>query len=1419
MNKILIPSAPQGVALFCPRISIGSKKSIANRDSWATKKHCLSTLRYWLLAIILFLTGGGEIWGISKTSLSVTAVGGGKIAITTSTTPPNQNEYLTSGSKGQEHGFLDINITDTYYIWVQPNTGFNIVSMSGDFEDTDSKATGEYYTVSFQGSTGTTKRTVSITFQTTYSFTATAIPNYTTHGSASASVDASIISTNTSEKKVATFTATANSGYEFVGWGATADATTNYESTANPYQATIENKTPGSTANKTLYAIFKPVFNFTATTEKINGSYGMVSATVTPKILGEATETSKSTQATFSATPNAGCTFHGWYYDAAHTQKASDETTYTEEITNNQIGSTASLKLYAWFKANQTIAFNSVPYDKNVVKGTTVAGAAAATTSAGLPVTYSSSNSNVLSVNENGDVTGVAISNDDVTITASQMGNDEYNPISITRDFHVVNKIETSFTLTGLSGTNSTIHVDDQPTITVKNEGEGFAYTSAAPDVVGISKNDNVITLTALKVGVGTVTLTQPETNTHSAVSQTYTITVTKVDNTLELGLETLNAQVDGTITVHTVNQNNTATPVIANITAQSLSSSVCDGTDVISYENGIITAMNAGTARITFTQAETDKYTGFTSTTFEITVTKIPNPITIKLNGGSATTIKLKYQETATLNYSSVNTTSPCNISRINGNYTSLTDGTITAGNEAGTDLYEITQKETYKYEAGYASFSVRVNNTDEAAGYVLYEETEYSHGTGAGVVHTYELSGPGETLYYQARRQNSAIYYNLYVEYSTDGSDWTIAQDNTSLTSNYSDFSCPIPEDARYVRFRFPTGGTLQKYIRNVNVPRKTYIRATSDKTNLGTIYTGNIAQCSFTVDYSTTNGGNIMISSNNPHFVVSTAELNVNTHSNGQHNFTVTYTPDAIGNETANITISDLFYSQQITLTATAAKRDNTLNVIADQTIKVDDEIANVYSEKNSDAALSYSLSKEGVIAYDEISSTVKAIGAGEATLTLTQAENDTHLGTTKRVKFTVSKHDQTIQWDNELSEEERTLAIGASLSANTATSSSGLQVTYSSSNANVIQVDEHTGGLTALAAGSNITITATQAGNYKYNETSITRTFTVISKIDATIITNLLTEETNILTIGEGPTTIGCSATITEDNFTISGNEASFIETSFANNTLTITPVKAGGTVRITLTRAEDNSYNAINQAYTLTVRGPMAVLAPTMEPEIHFPGITYSQITLQRTLQNGHSTIVLPFNTSIQELTANANTDNYVAQLALVTYNVNDGYSLYFKKVENGTINANQPYLIHLNQEIENPVFTDVTASEPQETSIYKDGWTMSGNYMPDKSMDGLYGIAGGKLCKGAAGSTLNAYTAFFTAPASAKSAKVRIAVEETDGTVTWIGRLEADGQLTPMSIYSPDGLRQSKLQRGVNIVRKADGTTQKVWKE
>ena len=162
----------------------------------------------------------------------------------------------------------------------------------------------------------------------------------------------------------------------------------------------------------------------------------------------------------------------------------------------------------------------------------------------------------------------------------------------------------------------------------------------------------------------------------------------------------------------------------------------------------------------------------------------------------------------------------------------------------------------------------------------------------------------------------------------------------------------------------------------------------------------------------------------------------------------------------------------------------------------------------------------------------------------------------------------------------------------------------------------------------------------------------------------------------------------------------------------------------------------------------------------------------------------------------------------------------------------GAIEANQLYVLHLGAEVENPTWTDmeggISVVEAEATSVAPTtgysgyaGWHMWSNYEAGFDMEGKYGIVNseGGLKLGGSGSTLKAYTAYIAAPQQNGAPRVRVAYVDEDGKPTYVNSLpgEADGEDAVIeAIYGPDGKPRSRMQRGINIVRYADGTSRKV---
>lgn len=1154
-------------------------------------------------------------------------------------------------------------------------------------------------------------------------------------------------------------------------------------------------------------------FKFGASAQSSNAAYGSASASVADAEVHNLT-TSASTTATYTATPASGCTFNGWYDNSGYTgTPISTEATYQTTLTNNTVNSTASKTLYAKFKKNQTLSWNYSFGAYTIINGTTEANSA--TASSGLVVTYTSSNTDAITVDADGTLHGLNLGKS--TITVSQAGNSDYNPAeSISREFSVIDKLQPAFT-PSFSGTQAAMKMGETATITLANVTEGFTISAEASGIVNWIRAGNVITLTALTEGSTTLTLNDPGNAVTNPVVANYTINVSKIENTLNVDMTSLEAAVGGIIAATFTGQNNSDTPVVGTVSNQVLSSAVNNGSDVISYSNGTVTALNAGNATITFSQAATDRYTAAVQKSFNVTVAKNSNSISVNIDGTQRNSINLGHNASVPFSY-----TSPSDalysVTMTSGNESiaSISGSSIVTHETDGTVIWSISQPETYKYEGSSTTVRVKVNSTPEAEGYVLDENTEYSHGTGSGVVHQYTLSGPGEVVLYYAKRNWSAIYYNMYVECSADGQQWETIQDNTSIPdSKYSDFQCDIPEDARYLRFRFPAGGTLVKYIKNVKVTRKTYVRASSDKTDIGTVNTGSTGTATLTVDWSSTNGGDISIESSNPNFAVSPAKIIGTANNDGKTQATITFTPDpnSLGENTTTLTVSDLFYTQELALKATAAKQGTSITKNYDDSaassLKVDGVIPDAFAfsgvsaaapSDSPDADFHYTIAQhvsgsatgsehpDMVVAYDPATNKVTALNAGTATLTIYQKSTSLYAATSASFEFTVAKHDQTVSWDKE--NIGLILKKGQTFEDNTATASSGLPVSYSSSNTQSITVDAANGVMTAVGAGADVTITASQEGNYKYNPASVSRKFTVYAQSTPVFTPSFEGTSASIMVDGTVTITLENVSEGLDGDFTVKASATGVVSWSRAENVLTVTALEAGE-VKLTLSQKGNDDYLAKTSEYSLTVTLPddYAILDPAGELPV---AGKYRKITLKRTIPAGLSTVSLPFNTTVAALTTDTSNDGAKAYvLKNVGVDSEKGYVFYFNEVEGGILTAGMPYVIYLENEVDRPVWYSEEGIQlsANARSTTCGAWSLVANFTAGKSMTGLYGVVnspdpsdGGKrinrIMKGGSGAVLNAYSASFemaeadnsTGPAYSAPMQSRSAANKASGS-------------------------------------------------
>ena len=229
------------------------------------------------------------------------------------------------------------------------------------------------------------------------------------------------------------------------------------------------------------------------------------------------------------------------------------------------------------------------------------------------------------------------------------------------------------------------------------------------------------------------------------------------------------------------------------------------------------------------------------------------------------------------------------------------------------------------------------------------------------------------------------------------------------------------------------------------------------------------------------------------------------------------------------------------------------------------KFGDANFNVYAVASSGLPISnYTSSNPAVLSVTD--STVTIIAPGTADITATQNGTVYFNSASTFQTVTVNKGVQTITFNNlpEVSVTDSPIALAA-------TASSGLPVSYTSSNPSVATVSGSI--LTIVGLGSS-TITALQAGNTNYNA--------------ATSLLQLLTvkQSQSINFSALSPKNYG------DPNFMLTASSSSALAVTFRSSnssvaiiTGNVVSIVGGGSTIITASQSGNNTYNAASESYS------------------------------------------------------------------------------------------------------------------------------------------------------------------------------------------------------------------------------------------
>lgn len=389
-------------------------------------------------------------------STATTATGSGKVYASTATT---NNPTYGAGNTVTKNQTNNTNFT--FYMYAQADDGSEFVGWSttatGNPQNNSSNNPYQYtVTSNAESENNATVNTLYAVFRAlpTFYFSANAVARVSAGGTASVSLPSSARGehwNSTSATTTAQFTATANAGYEFVGWYSDTGLTTQVSTNSSYSQSiTSESTSSANPANLTLYARFepKPTFYFSATAEALPAGTG--TASVSPTTASAQAEHWNSTSATttaiaFSATQSSENIFLGWS-ETASGAIVSTANPYNPTLTSTSTSSVnpTNSNLFARYQAYAT-SITASPSQLTVYVGQTSSPITHTVSPTGAydeHTTYESANTAIATVDASGVVTGVATGT--TTITIKSLKNDNSTvAASTTITVTVKNKVAT----------------------------------------------------------------------------------------------------------------------------------------------------------------------------------------------------------------------------------------------------------------------------------------------------------------------------------------------------------------------------------------------------------------------------------------------------------------------------------------------------------------------------------------------------------------------------------------------------------------------------------------------------------------------------------------------------------------------------------------------------------------------------------------------------------------------------------------------------------------------------------------------------------------------------------------------------------------------------------------------------------------
>jgi uncharacterized protein YjdB len=281
-----------------------------------------------------------------------------------------------------------------------------------------------------------------------------------------------------------------------------------------------------------------------------------------------------------------------------------------------------------------------------------------------------------------------------------------------------------------------------------------------------------------------------------------------------------------------------------------------------------------------------------------------------------------------------------------------------------------------------------------------------------------------------------------------------------------------------------------------------------------------------------------------------------------------------------------------------------------------LTTDEAFTNLLTNNNS-LTVSYSSSATSVATVNSSTGEVTIKGAGSTIITATFAGDEDYEAGNASYTLTVSKATPTLSFvsDNVIGRE------GKAFAGNALTNPANLTISYSSSDEEVATIDSETGAVSIIEHGTT-TITASFAGNETYTSGSASYTLKVLDTPTITVSDQSIAwGET--FTYNAASNVTGGPVSVTSANEGIATVDG-----------LVITPA-ACGSVTITVSTSEDDTYKAGSNTFTLTITAPAGkTTAPSSDVTTTFDfsqngwGLPTSSTTLSGEYTKGTLTVTI-----------------------------------------------------------------------------------------------------------------------------------------------------------------------------------------------